>query len=882
MIPIRLELKNFMSYGDQVMPLDFTGMHLACLSGDNGNGKSALLDAITWALWGEARAPADELIRLGTDEMRVIFDFQLGGDLYRVIRGRSKKNSGASVWEIYVADGGQESEVRSQESEGDEGTTPTLPYPHTPTPPHSHTPHWRPITGQGIRDTGRVIQRVLRMDYKTFINSACIQQGRADEFTKQTVADRKKILADILDLSRYDALEQKAKDRRNEAEALVQEFERDIAHIEQELANEPGYQAELAKSKTERDSLAAEITRVEARLRELQGARAELQATLNRVKELERSVQGWESEIGNLQSQKRDQEMRVVRGREALNDKERITTGLEKLRLAREKVASLDRGLQELRALEHEKAGLEQQILAEKHKLDLEQQSLAKELSELDSRVSQSANLEKDALGLREQVKSLDEMDKRRVPLQTDAAKQSDRWTILKSKYERMLQVKQDLETKLAMLSEGGKCPLCLTELEHDKHEHILNDYKFEIERADVDIRNLKRDGLDAKSKRDAAQRECARIDEQLKAGLAVRERLAKAEQVLSQIEQYRAQMPSVKQRLDGVLTKLGANDYAKDHRVRVAETEAGISKLRYSSDEHQRIRHELASLEQFESLAITLKHAEESFPADEQSLRTTADLIAARVKSIEESRKSIGELSESLAGLPMVTSEIAGINTSLTGLRESDRQVTGRIATLEHSLGRCKALRKESAGKAKDLAKARTDRTMYGELTAAFGKRGVQALIIENAIPEIQEETNRLLARMTDNVMQVSIETVRDKKTGGTAETLDIRISDEMGTRSYELFSGGEAFRINFALRIALSKLLARRAGARLQTLIIDEGFGTQDGKGREKLVEAIDSIQDDFELILVITHIDELKDAFPTRIEITKDSGGSQIFVN
>jgi exonuclease SbcC len=196
--------------------------------------------------------------------------------------------------------------------------------------------------------------------------------------------------------------------------------------------------------------------------------------------------------------------------------------------------------------------------------------------------------------------------------------------------------------------------------------------------------------------------------------------------------------------------------------------------------------------------------------------------------------------------------------------------------------LERCKALRKESTKKRKELERMKKDRAAYADLAAAFGKKGVQALIIENAVPEIQEEANRLLARMTDNAMQVSIETVRDKKTGGTAETLNIRISDDMGTRAYELYSGGEAFRINFALRIALSKLLARRAGARLQTLIIDEGFGTQDGKGREKLVEAINSIRDDFEKILVITHIDELKDAFPTRIEITKDSQGSQISVN
>jgi exonuclease SbcC len=315
-----------------------------------------------------------------------------------------------------------------------------------------------------------VIQRILRMDYKTFTNSAYSQQGRADEFTKQTVADRKKILADILDLSRYDALEQKAKDRRNEAESLVQEFERDIAHIEQELANEPGYQEELAKSKAERDSLESEITRVETRLRELQGIHAELQTTLNRVRELERSVQGWESEIRNLQSQKHDQEMRVARSRQVLNDKERITTGLERLRLAREKVASLDRGLRELRALEHEKAGLEQQIVAEKHKLDIEHQSLAKELSELESRVAQSAALEKDALVLSEQVKSLDEMDARRTKLQSDAASENEKWTNLKGQYERMLQVKEDLTAKVTMLGESAECPLCRTELGHEKH----------------------------------------------------------------------------------------------------------------------------------------------------------------------------------------------------------------------------------------------------------------------------------------------------------------------------------------------------------------------------------------------------------------------------
>jgi exonuclease SbcC len=129
---------------------------------------------------------------------------------------------------------------------------------------------------------------------------------------------------------------------------------------------------------------------------------------------------------------------------------------------------------------------------------------------------------------------------------------------------------------------------------------------------------------------------------------------------------------------------------------------------------------------------------------------------------------------------------------------------------------------------------------------------------------------------------MHVRFDTLRENKKGTVRETLDIKISDELGTRNYEMFSGGEAFRIDFAIRIALSRLLARRAGAPLPTLIIDEGFGTQDSTGMEKLIEAINSIQGDFDKILVITHMADLKDVFPTRIDVSKTSDGSTITVS
>jgi exonuclease SbcC len=95
-------------------------------------------------------------------------------------------------------------------------------------------------------------------------------------------------------------------------------------------------------------------------------------------------------------------------------------------------------------------------------------------------------------------------------------------------------------------------------------------------------------------------------------------------------------------------------------------------------------------------------------------------------------------------------------------------------------------------------------------------------------------------------------------------------------------MYSGGEAFRVNLAIRIALSKLLAHRAGARLQTLVIDEGFGSQDEQGLDRLVEAIRAIQGEFDKILIITHLADLRDLFPVRIEVTKTPAGSVIEVN
>ncbi len=255
---------------------------------------------------------------------------------------------------------------------------------------------------------------------------------------------------------------------------------------------------------------------------------------------------------------------------------------------------------------------------------------------------------------------------------------------------------------------------------------------------------------------------------------------------------------------------------------------------------------------------------------------------LEASLKRLEEEcaadEKRATQLRLQTQALPGERQRLAELTVHAAEARRARDETRDQSLYAQSKLDNCVFLeRKQRESLAKQDA-LRREQSIYGDLAYAFGRRGVQAMIIETAIPEIEEEANRILARMTDGRMHVKFETQRDARSGvGTIETLDIKISDELGTRSYELFSGGEGFRVNFSIRIALSRLLAHRAGTRLQTLVVDEGFGSQDQEGRDRIVEAIQAIESEFEKILVITHLDDMRDRFPVRIDVSKTPQGS-----
>jgi exonuclease SbcC len=285
-----------------------------------------LLDAITWALWGKARAKRDDdLIHLGQAEMEVEYTFDLNRDIYRIIRKRDASRKGRSDLSLHVEDAGG----------------------------------WRTLSETNLRATQNKINELMRLDYDTFINSAFLLQGRADEFTTKPPGERKKILSDILGLQIYELYAERAKTRvtakENEANIIVAEINR----IEQELAQEPKYQTELAEAQQEADKFSKERQLAEKemdvlreRYRAIDYKQRQLDDLCDRLSRSQLDIEETVKAIEATQTQLDQYQATLARRAD-------IEIGLEKLKQVKDKVSEWERRLQESFKLSQRKSELE-------------------------------------------------------------------------------------------------------------------------------------------------------------------------------------------------------------------------------------------------------------------------------------------------------------------------------------------------------------------------------------------------------------------------------------------------------------------------------------------------------------------------------------------
>jgi exonuclease SbcC len=489
MIPVKLAMRNFMCYRDNVPPLYFDGIHTACICGNNGNGKSSLIDAMTWALWGKTRAKSDdELIHLHETEMQVEFDFAVGEQTYRIIRkhARPKRRgrSGQTILELQIATGNG----------------------------------FRSISGDSKDQTQRKIIDVLHMDYATFINSALLLQGRADEFATKRPVERKQVLADILGLDFYDELEGRAKELAKEQEADGAQLESTIKEIKDELAQKPAYESELEEAQAGLSQIEKVITEQESRLSSLRQEKEALENKKQQLTLLEEHLTTTKRELERREQEVKQYQERIKEYEELIAQRPAIEEGYAQLTEARKQNDELNQKLGLLVKLRDNKNQLEMSIERAQAELITEHKLAQSRITEIETTSQKLPQLKSELQEAEVQLRHLAEEEEALNRKKQTSQELRQQVNYIESSQVNLEHEIGEIEGKINILSAQteAKCPLCKTELGKDGIKRIEAKYAADREqKADF----LKRNQFELTSRKtelEAVEGEISKIEEKL------------------------------------------------------------------------------------------------------------------------------------------------------------------------------------------------------------------------------------------------------------------------------------------------------------------------------------------------------------------------------
>lgn len=790
MKPRYLKIEGFLSYQDPV-EIDFTEFDLACITGENGAGKSSILDAITWVLFGKARQSNEALINLQSEQAAVSLSFEYSGETYKIKRTNARGKPGRLTLK-----------------------TPEL-----------------DLTERTTRGTQEKIESILSINYDTFVSAVFFLQGESDQFVASPPSKRKQVLFDILGLDAWEKYRLAAAAKIKSVENEMAADQGAISMIEDSLQDEDELNNKLAATrilldgheedaKLHRENLAekeVEYKKHESAIKELEALRARRQNLSEKIKTVEARIRG-------LEETTREYAAVIDRGDAIRKDYSRHQEILAEIKTVT--------------------------LAAEGYrKLEFELNALRDKQAAIDAELAKIPDIESE-------IRSLERAFGDGGAVEGEIATAQDAVAALVAESLGVANRAGELKEQIQSLAGHSTCPLC---------EQSLTDPAALIAELEG-----KRDNL-------LGRREEIEVERKAKLG-----DIEKMELKLASIRSSQENIAVLKSKISGIRERSRGLDYDRQ----IPELERKLLEMDYDPGLLPKLKEEAAALEGVAREMGVLETAEGAIGELEgQIAALQQDLLE---NKDEESRLGVNIAAwgpeYSLADMEALQAEIMREGASLEATEASIRETTKKVGNLEQALDQVRA-QKEKLEQLKEQGQEHIEtHQVYSTLQEAFSKKGIPALLVEQALPMIEAEANQLLYKLSNGTMAVHFVTQKaysDASREDMKETLEIEIQDQAGIREYEMYSGGEAFRINFAIRMALSHVLANRAGAKLRTLVIDEGFGSQDAAGRDKLINAINTVSADFDKVLVITHIPEIIESFPVQLRVEKGSSGSRVRV-
>jgi DNA repair protein SbcC/Rad50 len=853
MRPLRLELKNFTAYRERQV-LDFEDFELFAITGPTGSGKSSLLDALSYALYGKAPRVGkgvSQLIAQGQPRLSVLLEFEVDGQRYRVARETPAK--GASSIRL-------ERQIDGQWASAGDGA-------------------------DRINDANEMIEKLVGLDYVGFTRSVVLPQGEFAEFLAGDPKDRRRILTELMDLGLFQRMAARAGEIAREEHAAARAKEevlaRQYAGVDEVAVKEGRARAKLAKARSEAmaeverslDGLAKESERLERRIEALDDLGAEVR---DLAESAEAAVAGLQAMLAQL-----DAAGLVVTSAEERATSSEVGAAQAATALAEGEAAwgSLE-SLATLRASLEQFAGLEERI----------------EAAEVSRQAAQVA------------------LEARGVALEGARQEASDAAVAMERAASALAEAEAEHEQAhradlVGALTRGKRvgdpCPVCDRPLEEvrkvDTREltrvkKILERAREAASQAEARWSKAERDAALAEREIQIAEGETERAGRDLEALRADRlEALSALEEAFGQ------KLPDHPvNEVDGRLHELRARRQRVDEAgsmARQARSEA-VQAKEASRDVEAGAANLVGSLRGL-SIPAVIRRARQCAPDVDVPRALVAAIPSQPGPALESARGMAGGLRDLMAALTAMGGKS---RTGLKAIVERARQLLpdempkAMITDVLDLLDAARTLAKDlvaEAAEARSLAQRLAQQVKERkELEREVRARAVEAAVFNQLAGELKanriidflqgEALELLAAAGSERLLFLSQGRYLLAFEGDEFYVEDRQNGDER--RSVRTLSGGETFLASLALALALSEQIQSLAvthRARLQSLFIDEGFGALDPESLEIATEALSQLGGNDRMVGVITHVSELAERLPVRIEVRKLSGGSRLEV-
>lgn len=862
MIPKRVTLKNFLSFGDEEQVLDFTENEaLWVLTGPNGVGKSAVFDAITYCLFGQHRAgksDAKSLIRHGANSFKVVFEFEFNGMDYRITRTRGGNITQKA--EYLNADG-----------------------------------HWTSVPNvNNATELDDWVVEKLGLKFDAFTASVLLRQGESDAIVEATGSARLGILNRIIDVSRYEELSGRIaeatkscklqldglkKQRETAREVTDEQIAEAQASLDEAVKRREAAQASAAAA-TERVTLAKQCAA-------LNQERADLQRKLNdaakRLAHLE--------EIREAHERFRDLSACVPALRKFVEARERLRENRERHeRLAvEEKQATADFSAAEADLASKKDEAANHRAAAEKHKRDAER--LGAEVTR-ESKLLETARevqkLRAEAARFSSELDDLLAAAREKLQAAEDAVGESSG-----AKTEADTRLKTVKEQQAEFEQAGATCSRCGQKVgekyaaaERAKFAEAIASFTAASAEAAHALKAANREKTAAKSAVESLHADVQKRKE-IQAALEPQEKFLKeagvsadAAELQQKLDAKSAEQKNLAAKATQATKAAGEADEAAkqldsrcmklkaDQKQRAAELQT--LSVSVGADERERTTLFGQLNESWQTKASTI--AEKEVADLEKELTTLRSsgveeqyqAVQSDTASLQAWQSRVRDVDVELGRLPQATIADAEADLEIERAKakqaETDRdKANGAIASLNEAAERWNKL-------LADIASAETRYHRHDKLNDWLGKGGLQRELVRDAEAEIVRHAQETLGNLSGGDLEIELNESDRKE--NEALVLQVRRQGDPHPIPVKFLSGSQKFRVAVAIAVAIGRFAAGTSSARpLESVIIDEGFGSLDKDGLQSMREELENLKvsQSLKRVILVSHQEEFTSSFP-----------------